>query len=455
MFDPELAQIRFGCGLARGQNGPANVQSMIATLQGRDVAARGYPIETFDEYRAALLKTGEIGKAAQKGSEKARRNRRQKTVRRMRDHRAEWFRANLLRRLSSADGFRERLTFFWADHFTAAGKNNLLQQLHAPYVEESIRANVTGRFADMLKAIARAPLMLTYLDQVQSAGPNSRAVRGGRLGGLNENFAREMLELHTVGVGGEYGQTDVRGLAELLTGLSFDVEKGFVFRPQLAEPNKARVLGRTYGGKKPKIADIDEALEDLASHPATARHLASTLAKHFVNDTPSDDMVSEMAVAYTANNGALVPVYEAMLAHDAAWSPAPGNVKQPIDFISSTLRALDLPERGVRRMKARQIQIAFAAPMILMGQRPHEPLGPDGWPEEDGAWITPQRLAARVQWAMTVPAHLRKDLPDPRDFVRDALGSRANKAVLFAAKAAESRVEGVGLVLSSPAFQRM
>jgi uncharacterized protein (DUF1800 family) len=304
------------------------------------------------------------------------------------------------------------------------------------------------------------PLMLHFLDQMQSVGPGSRAARKARekgrarQPGLNENLAREVLELHTLGVGGPYGQDDVRQLAELFTGLSFTPGEGFVFRPRQAEPGAETVLGRSYGGNPATLESIHAALEDIAAHPATARHVAWKLAVHFVADDPDPALVDHVAARYLASDGDLMAVYAALLEHPAAWDPRLANVKPPADFIASTCRALAVaPDRlGEKRLKL--IRRVLLGPMAVMGQPWQKPGGPDGWPEEDGDWITPQGLAARMRWAMAAPALLRPDLPDPRAFVTTALGPFAGEPVQFAAKAAETREEAIGLVLSAPAFQR-
>ena len=455
-FDPELAEIRFGTGLSPGGAHPSSADAIMARVTGSDTAASDYPIPTFGSVRAQLYDDGAIGKAARKGSEQARQDAQQKLRQRMRTEQGNWFRAMLLRRVTSKDGFRERLTAFWADHFTAVGKVNILRMMNAPYVEEAIRPNVTGRFADMLKAVIRHPVMLVYLDQLQSVGPNSMAAkRRNRLTGLNENLARELLELHTLGVDGPYTQTDVREVANLLTGLSFDEQRGFVFRAPMAEPGAETILGKRYGGGQPSIADIDDMLEDLALHPATAYHIATKLAVHFVADQPDAGLVDALRDSYAATGGNLAAVYETLLAHPAAWDPEPGNVKQPIDFVTSSIRALGVTENRLKAAPVRHLHGGLALPMVMMGQAWENPLGPDGWPEDDGEWITPQRLAARLQWAMIIAPQLTPELPDPRAFVHTALGARAPEAVIFAATAAESREVGIGLVLASSAFQRM
>jgi len=327
--------------------------------------------------------------------------------------------------------------------------------LAAPYAETVIRPHLAGRFEDMLIAAATSPLMLHYLDQNRSAGPGSRAAeRRKRVSGLNENLAREVLELHTLGVDGPYSQADVRQLAELFTGLSVSLENGFVYRPVMAEPGSETVLGGTYGGGTPKLDQVLSALRDLARHPATARHIAWKLAVHFTSDTPEPALVSHLAARYRESGGELLPVYAALLEHPAAWEPVLANVKPPFSYVASACRALAVPEARIAGMKPSRTRRLLLTPLTQMGQRWEFSGGPDGWPEEDAAWITPQALAARLRWSMAAPQRLQQPLPDPRAFAGTALGRFANERVQFAAGAAETGAEAIGLVLSSPAFQR-
>lgn len=224
----------------------------------------------------------------------------------------------------------------------------ITRHLVAPYVEEAIRPHVTGRFSDMLRAVVTSPMMLIYLDQVQSMGPNSRAAQN-RDRGLNENLAREMLELHTLGVSSAYDQTDVREFAELLTGLTYHPERGFNFRQQQAEPGPETVLGVSYGGSVPaNLDEVLDALEDLATHPDTARHIARKLAVHFVSEDPDADLVADLAQRFDASRGNLMAVVEGLLTHDAAWAPAFSNVRTPFDYMAAGMRALAVPEAQFR-----------------------------------------------------------------------------------------------------------
>ncbi|MDC0658229.1 DUF1800 domain-containing protein [Leisingera sp. SS27] len=458
-FDGELAEIRFGTGLSPRLPPPVSEADMLKRLQGPDDAALAFPVPGFDETMAGARTFWQLqkerrqqeGKPGYEAADKSFKN-----FRRLRNHaRIGWHGQHLLRQIHSRDGFRERLVLFWADHFTAQGKIGALRVLGAPYAESVIRPHLAGRFEEMLIAAVTSPLMLHYLDQKNSAGPASWAAkRRKRLAGLNENLAREVLELHTLGVDGPYSQTDVRQLAELFTGLSFSAKDGFVFRPGMAEPGAETVLEKAYGGGKPELEQVLAALRDLARHPATARHIAWKLAVHFTADVPDPELVDHMAARYQASGGSLVQVYAALLEHPAAWVPELRNVKPPFDFLASACRALAVPQARIVRLKPGQMNRLLLAPLTPMGQRWEFAAGPDGWAEEDTAWITPQALAARLRWAMAAPRQLLQDLPDPREFAEAALGAYANERVRFAARAAETRTEGVGLILSSPAFQR-
>ncbi len=459
-FESRIAAIRFGCGLSPRIPAPTSAREMIARLAGPDEIAARFPVPAFGVWVAHDMARRKARKLRRKARSEAQDEAARKAIGKInRAVNAEAARALghvLLRRALTQDGLRERLAAFWADHFTAFQPNGPMRFAHVSYVEEAIRPHLAGRFADMLSAVATHPLMLRYLDQARSAGPASRAARRNpKIGGLNENLAREMLELHTLGVDGPYTQRDVRELAELLTGLSYGRNMEFEFRPSLTEPGAEIVLGRSYGGGEPRLEDILAALDDLARHPATARHVARKLAVHFVSDTPDEGLVAAMEAAFAETDGDLSAVYDAMLDHPAAWAPEPRNAKRPIDFVTSALRALDIGPRHLPLDRHKGMRAMFATPLELMGQPWGHPTGPDGFPEADPDWITPQRLAARVNWAMTVPARLLRDLPDPRAFVDIALGGAVPPAVRFAAAAAETRAEGIGVVLAAPAFQRM
>lgn len=429
---------------------------MLQGLNGLDQAAERFAIGGFTSVRQRLSRLVALRQQAAKSSQTNALKMQIKALRRETTQEgALWYTRSLQRFIHTDTGFRERLVAFWADHFTARGKKPLLAFATAPYVEEAIRPQINGNFADLLIAATLHPLMLHFLDQAGSVGPNSPAAkRSKKLKGLNENLAREVLELHTLGVDGPYSQTDVRQLAKLFTGLSYSRGLNFRFRPGFAETGTETVLGITYGSDPASLAPIEQSLRDLAVHPATARHIAQKLAVHFVSDTPDPALVQHIEGRFIDTGGDLMAIYDALLNHPSAWKPILSNVKPPADFVASACRALVPAPDQIKALNAVTVRRLFLRPLALMGQSWNRPNGPDGWAEEDTAWVTPQGISARLHWAFNVPQKLRPALPDPRDFVVNALGPFAPQPVQFAANAAESKSDAIGLILAAPAFQR-
>ena len=238
--------------------------------------------------------------------------------------------------------FRERLVWFWTNHFTDLAAPRRVRGAGGAFVEEAIRPHVTGRFADMLLAVMRHPAMLLYLDNVCSAGPDSPAGQRGKRG-LNENLARECLELHTVSPAAGYTQADVTNFARVLTGWSIDLQRdppGFRFRPFAHEPGEQIVMGRRFPpGEEGGVA----ALRFLAAHPATHRFLATKLVRHFVADDPPEDAVRRIAGVLRDSDGDLGAAAAAVTTLEAAWQPLT-KLRTPLDYVVATLRALDAPE---------------------------------------------------------------------------------------------------------------
>lgn len=455
-FDPVIAATRFGTGLSPRIAPPASAEAMLAALAGPDRAARAYPIPGLAtaEPTVAAFRDLNRGRRSDDPAQAAAAETAMAAARvRARDLRLATFGASLARGVTAEDGLRERLVRFWADHFTLRSRNGFTHHLVAPYVEDAIRPHVAGRFASMLRAAITHPMMLSYLDQSGSMGPNSPAAQR-RDRGLNENLARELLELHTVGVDGPYDQADVRELAELLTGLIWDVDGGggTVYRPGQAEPGAETVLDRTYPAEA-ALSTVHAALDDLAVHPATARHLAAKLARHFVADDPPADLAAALEARFLDTGGDLMAVTQTLLTHPAAWQAERRKVLPPFDFLTAALRALDVAPGVIATGALRESRRLFQNPLATMGQGWEAPPGPDGWPELASDWITPQFMAARIDWAMRMPEHLLADLPDPRALAATALGHVPDD-VAFAAAAAEDRRTGVGVVLASAMFQR-
>lgn len=436
----DRAAIRFGFGLPSS----ASPSGMVAALAGPDLALAQWPGVT----AADVWEVYAFHRNARRNKDEASV---QEAQRRAMEHALAGGKATLARAVGSSDGLRERLVSFWSDHFTTIPRSRLDLAVPGVFADEAIRPHVNGRFRDMLRAVVTHPGMLAALDQDVSVGPNSRQAKGGRRG-LNENLARELLELHTLGVGAAYEQTDVRQLAELLTGLTFRPGDGFVFDPARAEPGTETVLGVTYGtdGLEPVLT----ALDDLAARPETAAHLSRKLAVHFVSDTPDPGLVAAIEGRWRDTGGDLLAVTEVLVTHPAALADPPRKARQPFDLLIAGLRALQVGPDWILAQDRRGIQRHVLGPLTAMGQPFRRPRGPDGWPESEAHWITPQGLAARIDWAMRGPSLLLDDLPDPRDFLRRALGSEAGERLVWAVSAAETARDGVGLVLASPEFNR-
>jgi len=451
MEETDIARVRFGYGF--GPDAPRlTARALFDGLAGPDEAMARFP-------SIGLTRAMEIGGAfidarqAQRRGEDGAQARRMAAMRDLRAATDASAQKSIARLVGSASPLRERLTWFWADHFTVVTRNPAVRAANLSFLDETIRPHLTGCFADMLKAVTKHPAMLLYLDQNRSIGPASPA--GQRTGrGLNENHARELLELHTIGADGAYTQDDVRQTAELLTGLSFSREDGFVFRPNWAEPGAETVFQGTYGGGRASVADIDLFLEDLARHPDTARHLARKLAVHFVSDDPPADLVAELTEIYAASDGDLGQVTSALLLHPSASNVPLGKVKTPLDFVASALIAFGVRGEDIMALPPRGLRQQIMAPLSRMGQPFMRPPGPDGWPEEAAHWITPQALAQRITWAVALAQRLGGEVEDPRAFLGQTLAGLASDRLRFAVSAAETHAEGLALVLASAEFNR-
>lgn len=345
-------------------------------------------------------------------------------------------------------GYGERLAQFWSNHFCISGiKGHFVLSLSGPFEREAIRPHVFGRFDDMLLAVETHPAMLYYLDNQRSIGPHSRGgLRRGR--GLNENLAREILELHTLGAQGGYTQGDVTTLARILTGWSFSSSDhpgapagGFFFNANLHEPGPQTLLGRVYADDG--AAQGRRALLDIAHHPSTADHIARKLAIWFVADEPPPELVALLAQTFRKTDGDLGAVSAALISSDLAWRAPAVKMRTPQEFVVAGTRALG------RDFTYSQIGVALRA----MGQPLWQPRSPNGFPSAAAALTTPSALQARLDIAAQWARHAN-GLDDPRDWTREILGDLASNETRQAVAQAESRQQAVALMLMSPEFQR-
>ncbi len=362
--------------------------------------------------------------------------------------------AKIAQAVASPFGFVERLVQFWGNHFTVSVTTvGLVRMLAGPFEMEVIRPHLGGRFADLLIASTMHPAMLDYLNQRASVGPDSR-IGKRKNEGLNGNLAREVLELHTLGAEGGYTQRDVVEFARLLTGLNYDNNTGrFRFRRNAAEPGIKTILGRTYGRGRPGRQDIVAALQDLARHPATARHIARQLCVHFIADDPAPETVARLATRFTETDGNLPDVYEALLTAPEAVSRFGDKRKTPYDFLISALRTMKVPPHWLQPVDRNGRQRAnpmTAGLLAKLDQGLWQAPSPAGWPDLNERWITPAGLADRLDWIGKAADHAAID--DPIAFVDAVLGSTANPHVRGIIANAASRRSGLALVLASAEF---
>lgn len=337
--------------------------------------------------------------------------------------------------------FRERLAWFWANHFTVSLRRGEVTPLVGAYLQDAIRPHVTGRFEDMLLAVMRHPAMLLYLDNAGSAGPNSEAGQRRRRG-LNENLARECLELHTVSRTSGYTQADVTELARVLTGWGVERQEapvGFRFRARAHEPGGKTVLGHVIPpGEEGGVA----ALRMLAAHPHTHRHLATKLVRHFVADVPPPDAVRLVEGVLQDTRGDLGAAALAVTRLPEAWTPLQ-KLRTPQDLVVAAVRASGLPPD--RRPD-------LQGTLTGLGQAPFRAPFPTGWPDTATDWAGPEALLRRLDWAYGFSG--RAGLPEPMVFADTALGPLMQDATATALRQAGSRRDALTLLLASPEFQR-
>lgn len=447
-----IAAIRFGYGFRPGEAVDPAPDARMRALDAAAGAAPGFGHGAMRERFALVSRLRAARRALRDGGDRAQVQAAKQAIRAR-------FNADQHERLAhvanSPNGFGERWAAFWSDHFTVAARSEMLRATVGRFERDAIRPHMTGRFADMLRAVVSHPVMLVYLDQAQSFGPTSPAARrSGR--GLNENLARELLELHALGAQGGYGQEDVRQLAELLTGFTIDDEGGFTFRRQRVEPGAETVLGRSYGGGPLKDASPEDAfafLDDLSLRPETARHIARKLAVHFAADAPDPALVEHLAARWRETGGDLRAVAEALVEHPAPGESFGEKAKRPFELVVSAIRAADVPEAALNSPEGKPNPMGVGA-LAAMAQPLWSAPGPDGWAEAEEAWITPQGLGARLRWASSFARKLAAGGAEPRAFARTALADAAEAEMLFLVEAAPEKWEGLALVLASPAFNR-
>jgi uncharacterized protein (DUF1800 family) len=346
--------------------------------------------------------------------------------------------------LNADIGLTERLVWFWSNHFCISADK--IRSMAGAYEREAIRPHVLGRFADMLLAVEGHPAMLFYLDNTISMGPNS--VAGiNRSRGLNENLARETLELHTLGVRSGYTQDDVISFANVLTGWTLvppadNPEHGgeFTFNPRLHEPGAKTVMGKVYEDEA--VEQGRAVLRNLAVHPATATHVATKLARHFIADTPPPALVEKLAKVFLETGGDLKEVAKAMVSSPESWTEPPTKLKRPCEWGVGMVRATGIAQVDPKR---------FTDGQALLGEPLWRPSSPKGYADDEATWIDGmgRRLDIANNFAERVAGKV-----DPQDVIENVLGSCVSAEVKQAVGSAESRQQALALLFMSAEFQR-
>jgi uncharacterized protein (DUF1800 family) len=299
----------------------------------------------------------------------------------------------------------------------------------------------------MLFATAKHPAMLIYLDNAQSVGPDSRAGRRGK--GLNENYAREVMELHTLGARGGYTQTDVTNLAKILTGWTLDRPRRcgdgeFTFVDFMHEPGPQTIMNRMYS--QSGVEQGEAVLRDLAYHPSTAQFIATKLVRHFVADDPPPDDIERVALTFRSSGGDLAAVTAEVMRLNNVWSNPLPKIKTPYEMLLSAIRATGLPPEEVPFDK-------LLAALVLLDNVPFTAPSPAGWSDKADDWISAEALMNRVELCHMIA---RKAAPhgNPVEIAQELIGPVASNDTLTAIRRAPSPADGFALTLASPEFQR-
>jgi uncharacterized protein (DUF1800 family) len=362
--------------------------------------------------------------------------------------------------LTSGTPFVERLVHFWANHFSVSVDKLPVIGLAGLLEFEAVRPHVLGKFSDMLLAVEQHPAMLLYLDQAQSIGPDSPAgeriaMRGGKQRGLNENLAREIMELHTLGVRTGYSQVDVTEFARALTGwMVSGIGRGpaarmiggapgqFQFAAMLHEPGARMIVGKRYDQAGEQQARA--VLLDLAASPATARHLSTKLARHFAGDDPSPALIDRLSKAYLASGGDLPTIYRALIESPEPWAARPLKFKTPWEWTVSASRAVGL----------KSLEAGPATGLLKqLGQPTWQPGSPAGWDDIAASWAGPDALVRRVEVAQRFGDRAASSV-DARALAEKLFPDSLSDATRTAIARAESPAEGLALLLVSPEFVR-
>jgi uncharacterized protein (DUF1800 family) len=369
--------------------------------------------------------------------------------------------ARVDKHMSVEIGFVERLVIFWSNHFSmSVDKIDTVRGTIGQWERDVIRRNVLGRFRDMLQATIRHPAMLAYLDNDSSLGPNSPIGKDWGVG-FNENLAREILELHTVGSGGGYRETDVTAFAKMLTGWSYvrgweadgNLDGGnarnrgqFIYRDDWHEPGSFTLMGKNFPARG--RAQVETALDDLAVHPATAEHIAFKLVRHFITDTPTSAMVEPIKRKFLQTGGNLRAVALALIELPEAWTMPFAKLRTPYEYSLAKYRAL-----GVRYKNSEPW--VLEEPLYALNQMQWAARSPEGYSDETPTWLNPDAIRVRTNIAQFISWHLVPNTKRNVPVLADSLfGSALSPATRSRLVSAPNSNEALIVLFSSPEFQR-
>ncbi|MBS1182817.1 MAG: hypothetical protein H6Q99_2697 [Proteobacteria bacterium] len=445
-----IAMNRFGLGARLGDESPEDAKGWLLeqfeTYEAKPAAMTDLPssAEIFVAYREDGAEIRDLPEVKRARVRQELRKRGQKL------YEAE-IGARTLSALTGQAPFVEHLVHFWANHFAVSADEPLTKALAGSFEREAIRPHVLGRFEDMLFAVETHPAMLLYLNQNRSIGPNSirakrAAGRASRKPGINENLAREILELHTLGVRTGYSQTDVTQFAFAMTGWTVAGHDGsdeakagvFEFRSQFHEPGARTILGKTYAQEG--VDQAEAVLSDAARSKATATHVVTKLARHFVTDEPPTSLVKRLQSAFLESQGDLPTVYRALLNAPEAWEAKAAKFKTPWEWSISALRALGSTTTMARTAKQ-------------LGQPVWRPQSPAGYDDIAASWAAPDALVRRVEVAERLARKADPTL-DAREVARALIGPSLSETTAIELARADSPAMAIALLLVSPEFQR-
>jgi uncharacterized protein (DUF1800 family) len=369
--------------------------------------------------------------------------------------------ARVDKHMSVPIGFVERLVLFWSNHFAmSVDKGETVRGTIGQWERDVVRRHVLGNFRDMLHETIKHPAMLAYLDNDFSIGPNSPVGQAWGVG-FNENLAREILELHTVGSGGGYSETDVTAFANMLTGWSYvrgwesdngwnggtSLNRGrFIYRPDWHEPGSFDVMGKTFpaGGQE----QVETLLDDLSVHPATAEHIAFKLVRHFITDRPTPEMVEPIKQKFLQTGGNLKSVALALINLPEAWSTPLRKLRTPYEYAIAKYRALG------KRYKNSEPWV-FSEELRALAQLPWGAHSPEGYSDETPTWLNPDAMRVRLNVGQYISYAFSPDSSRDVPKLADSLfGSALSQATRSRLVGANNSNDALTILFSSPEFQR-